>query len=381
MSIIGSLPFTLINGQTADATQVMANFNTIVSSVNASAAASGANSDITALLGLSTPIGTAEGGTGQTSLAAAKIVTASGAFTIGDVPKVADTAGVTQVDGYGVGTAASNLVQLDANAALPAVAGNTLTKLPAAVGYALKAKMSVAVAGATGTFTADAVVVGQTLTGTYYELGNYSQACNLSTTGAGGMDSGAAPASGYVSLYAIAKADGTTNILACNVTTASGSIYSGGSMPTGYIYSALLGIWPTNGSSQFVVGLILDRKFYYGAGANIFVNTNASTSLTSQSLATGVPAAARAADIFLGANTGANTRAQFAVAANATGLAGVAATVYFPNSERNPLNGSAYSLVAAFPDVPLVTAQTVFWADGVAGNGAVYAMYAAAYKV
>lgn len=37
MSIISSLPFTLANGQTADATQVMANFNAIVSQVNANA--------------------------------------------------------------------------------------------------------------------------------------------------------------------------------------------------------------------------------------------------------------------------------------------------------------------------------------------------------
>lgn len=63
MTIVSPVPNTLQNGQTADAPQVMANFNSIVADVNAGAAASGANSDITALLGLSTPISYLLGGT------------------------------------------------------------------------------------------------------------------------------------------------------------------------------------------------------------------------------------------------------------------------------------------------------------------------------
>lgn len=63
--IVGSLPYTLTNGTTADATQVMANYQKIVDDVNANAAARGANSDITALLGLTTPLGATSGGTNQ----------------------------------------------------------------------------------------------------------------------------------------------------------------------------------------------------------------------------------------------------------------------------------------------------------------------------
>lgn len=58
----GTLPFTLQNNTTADATQVMANFNQITSSVAANCASSGANSDITALTGLTTPLGYTSGG-------------------------------------------------------------------------------------------------------------------------------------------------------------------------------------------------------------------------------------------------------------------------------------------------------------------------------
>ena len=61
-AIVGSLPYTLTNGTTADATQVMANYNKIIADVNANAAKNGVNSDITALTGLTTPLSAAQGG-------------------------------------------------------------------------------------------------------------------------------------------------------------------------------------------------------------------------------------------------------------------------------------------------------------------------------
>lgn len=56
------LPFNLQNGTTADATQVMANYNALVSCLG-SAAAAGANSDITSLNALTTAIPHSAGGT------------------------------------------------------------------------------------------------------------------------------------------------------------------------------------------------------------------------------------------------------------------------------------------------------------------------------
>ena len=61
MPVVVTLPFTLQNGQVADATQVMSNLNALVTGF-LSAAAAGANSDITALLGLTTPISYLVGG-------------------------------------------------------------------------------------------------------------------------------------------------------------------------------------------------------------------------------------------------------------------------------------------------------------------------------
>ena len=65
MTIISPLPYTLSNGTTNDATQVMADFNQIVNDTNANAAHNGANSDITSLTGLTTPLSAAQGGTGN----------------------------------------------------------------------------------------------------------------------------------------------------------------------------------------------------------------------------------------------------------------------------------------------------------------------------
>lgn len=63
MAIFSALPYTLVNGATADATQVMADFNQIVANGNANCAKNGANSDITSISGLLTPLSSIQGGT------------------------------------------------------------------------------------------------------------------------------------------------------------------------------------------------------------------------------------------------------------------------------------------------------------------------------
>lgn len=62
MTIIGTLPFLLQNGTTADATQVDADFDQIVTDVNTNAAHNGVNTDITALQSLITPLTPTQGG-------------------------------------------------------------------------------------------------------------------------------------------------------------------------------------------------------------------------------------------------------------------------------------------------------------------------------
>lgn len=81
-------PYTLLNGTTADANLVMADFNAILNCANNNLAKNGANSDITSLSGLTTPLSTAQGGTGGTFTPANK---AGDTFT-GEVILPASTA-------------------------------------------------------------------------------------------------------------------------------------------------------------------------------------------------------------------------------------------------------------------------------------------------
>lgn len=227
-------------------------------------------------------------------------------------------------------------------------------------GTSRKVTASVTAAGTSATWTADEIVVETALGGSQLLLTSYSQACNLATTGAGGMDTGAAPASGFVSIYAIAKSDGTKNILACNVTTSSGSIYAGANMPAGYTYSALLSTWPTNGSNQFVVGYQYERTVY-------FVNTQAlhngvATTYTSISLSSLIPSNARRV---LG-NLGVTTAGASGVAAIASSTTGIAEFI-----AGGPANGNTINNFAASGSqflVPIITSQTIYYKSSAAGT-------------
>lgn len=237
------------------------------------------------------------------------------------------------------------------------------------VGNARNLKMSATAANATQTFSADQVIVNTALGGIGKRLASYSQACNLGTTGAGGMDTGTAPISGFVSVYAICKIDGTTSILACAVATSTASIYGGANMPSGYTYSALIGIIPTDGSSRFKPGFLIDRTWWYQAIISIFTGTTGSSSLTSQSISSAVPTVARTVSGVLG-KTSAVADIQGSVAGDTTGT-GVQASASVCAATTRSIGGIATASIGGaftFKDVPIITAQTIFWSDAVGSS-------------
>jgi hypothetical protein len=142
------------------------------------------------------------------------------------------------------------------------------------VGQMRNAKMSVTAASATATFTADEIVVETALGGQTYRLANYSQTINLATTGAGGMDTGAAPVSGYVALYAIYNpTSGAQSILATNAATLQGNVYGGANMPAGFTASALVSVRRLNSSAQFTVSFQRDRKIAFPLASVLSTST------------------------------------------------------------------------------------------------------------
>lgn len=135
--------------------------------------------------------------------------------------------------------------------------GNTLNQLvtaiqsgkltaPSLVGSVRNGKISVPAASSTATFTADEIVVETALGGAAYKIASINKTVNLATIGAGGMDTGAAPASGFVALYAIYNpATGAVALMATNATAAAvPEVYGGANMPAGYKASALISVLP-----------------------------------------------------------------------------------------------------------------------------------------
>lgn len=99
-------------------------------------------------------------------------------------------------------------------------------------------------ASPTGTYAADEIIVGTSVGGALRRLSNVSESINLGITGAGGMDVGAPPVTGFVALYVIFNP--TTSdvaLLATNCTSVSPTeTYTKANMPAGYTYSALAAV-------------------------------------------------------------------------------------------------------------------------------------------
>lgn len=104
-----------------------------------------------------------------------------------------------------------------------------------------------------------------------YRLKNFSQGCNISGVGAGGMDIGSSPSNGFVAVYAIYNpVAGVVATLATNAVSAvQPEIYGGASMPAGYTASALISVWPTDSSGRFQAGIQIDRSISF-VGSNIY---------------------------------------------------------------------------------------------------------------
>ncbi|CNL26900.1 putative phage tail protein [Yersinia frederiksenii] len=134
----------------------------------------------------------------------------------------------------------------------------TQQQLTGVVGTARNVVMNVNLASATAALVANEIIV-QTAGGLQYKILNFNKSINLAMVGAGGMNTGTAPANGFVALYAIYNPSSTASaLLAVNTTGSVAPEVCGVTMPAGYTASALVSVWRT-ASSQFVVGQQLDR--------------------------------------------------------------------------------------------------------------------------
>lgn len=130
------------------------------------------------------------------------------------------------------------------------------------VGSTANLRMTIAAASATGTITADEVVVKSGLAGRAWTIGGFNKLLNLANVGALGMDTGAAPVNGWLAIYAgLNETTGATTVFAQSVgNTVAPAIYGGANAPAGITATALLTVVPTNASGQFKACAVRGRR-------------------------------------------------------------------------------------------------------------------------
>ncbi len=226
------------------------------------------------------------------------------------------------------------------------------------VGSARNLKMSAAAASANATLTADEIIVAASLGGAQVKLSSFNKSINLATIGAGGMDTGAAPVSGFVAIYAIYNpTNATSALLAVNAKSAAApSVYGGANMPAGYTASALVSVWGTNASGQLKVGYQFDRTISF-VPISVLSSTAAAASMTSLSIAAAVPLNAISAFGPGGMNSNAGAlNLNIASAAN--------------NSGVQQITAAAVTNVSANFSVHIVTPQTMYYTFTATGSSA-----------
>jgi hypothetical protein len=226
------------------------------------------------------------------------------------------------------------------------------------VGQSVNLTMSVTAASATATLTADEIIVETALGGQTYRLASFSKTINLATTGAGGMDTGTAPVSGYVALYAIYNpTTGTSALLATNATSVSApEVYGGANRPAGYTASALVSVWNTNGSGQFVVAVQLGRCIDYPPRTEITIST-ATSGFTQSGTIADIPLNARFVNgsVTFSASTTGNP--SLSVAADASGS----------GTKQHLFQGAAGNYGNSFSSLKLTVARAIFFALNLGG--------------
>lgn len=262
----------------------------------------------------------------------------------GQSPATADIPlGGYRLTNVGNGTAsgdAANVAQLNFSAAV--------------VGSSRNSKMIVSAEATSATFTADEVVTATALGGLTYKRNTISHVIDLTITGAGGMDTGTAPVSGYVAIYLIYNPTTPASaLLAVNATAAvAPEVYGGVNMPAGYTSSALVSVWPTNASSQFKVGSQIDRRINFANTIALNTTTGAPT-YTSLSLSGIVPKNARKIGGVLTASNATNVSMSITIAMDALGNGAAAVQI------GSGLGGT-YDMAASYA-ISVSTPQTVFY--------------------
>ncbi|MNF60858.1 hypothetical protein D3C84_424820 [compost metagenome] len=240
---------------------------------------------------------------------------------------------------------------------------------PPVVGSTRNGKMSITAASATATFTADEAIVETALGGTGYKLSSLSKTINLATTGAGGMDTGSAPVSGWVAVYLIYNPTTLASALLAKNATAGvqTEVYSGANMPSGYTASALIGVMPTTGSSQFGIAYLdSDSRKVSTPDVNVLSTSTNSGGLTSLSLSTAIPPNAKSVGGYVKVSASSPGDYAARLSANSVGIGQTFVT-------------GGYTSASGYFNLVVITLQTMWYAVSTSAGTLTALIYVTSY--
>jgi hypothetical protein len=236
------------------------------------------------------------------------------------------------------------------------------------VGSVRNLKMYLSAASASATVTADEIIVETALGGVRYCLPSFSKTINLATTGAGGMDTGAAPVSGFVAIYAIYNpTTQTAALLATNASSLVANVYGGANMPSGYTASGLLAVVPTNASSQFKPVLVRDRRASFAISTALSTSTAASN--ITLSLAGIIPQNAIAVGGELGVVSTASSAMSLTVGADSN------------FSGQQNITGNPVTTANCNFSIPIVITQSLVYTASSSAGTPTFSIYLSSYDI
>lgn len=243
----------------------------------------------------------------------------------------------------------------------------------AMVGDSRNARMSVTAASATATFTADEVVVADTLGGKLYRLANVNKSLNLTTTGAGGMDVAgwSAGFTGFCAVYLIYNPEtGVSALLGRNTTTEiAPEVHTTANLPAGFTASALVSVWKVNSFQQFIAGYQLGRSIAI-PNTQVLIVAAPVSSYTALSVANAIPRNAKSVDGYVNVNPAASaTNSYCTVAADADGIG------------MKSFGTANSGLLFPFSDLSIKTQQAFYYTIGTAGAMANSYINLTGYKI
>ncbi|WP_228533537.1 phage tail protein [Pseudomonas sp. UFMG81] len=218
------------------------------------------------------------------------------------------------------------------------------------IGTMSNAAMTVPTASASGTFTADEIVVGDS-TGRAYRLRNFNQSINLAsvTKGLGAMDAGSAPASGVVALYALYNPEARQHgLIAVNATGTVAPNLCAGVLPAGYTASALVSVWSTTAAGLLQPWAQRDR---FVTSALQVLNTTAITAGRTPLQMTGIPLNARRVLCQLGLSAAAAGAVGISVASSQSGLG------------DQYMSGSPLTFLSSTASISVLTPGTIYYTN------------------